>query len=74
MNTKRMTLGDAIKKRRKELGMTQKEVAQKACIDPVTVSVFERNARKISLDIFLSIVYALDMQVELTSIDGDEKE
>lgn len=61
-----MTLGygDIIRKRRQELGMTQKEVADAACVHRNTVKNFELNGNG-NLDCFLSILDALFLRVDI---------
>lgn len=61
-----MTLGygDIIRKRRKELGMTQKELADAACVHLSTVKNFERSGSG-NLDCFLSILGALFLRVDI---------
>ncbi len=63
-------IGKQIRRRRRELGMTQMEAAEKACTTHCTVSNVERGARNTSIDIYLSILKALDLEIELQSPSG----
>ena len=65
-----MTLGygDIIRKRRKELGMTQKELADAARVHRTTVKNFESNGGG-HLDCFLSILDALFLRVDIQEVN-----
>lgn len=65
--------GDIIRKRRKELGMTQKELADAACVHLSTVKNFERSGSG-HLDCFLSIMYALQLQIYIIDADWGDGE
>lgn len=56
-------LGAIARERRKELGMTQREVADRACCDQSTVKVFESRKRGIGMDNAMSILGALGLKI-----------
>lgn len=57
--------GAIARARRQELGLTQKEVGNRACCDKSTVKAFENNTRNIRLDCVLSIYKVLGMTLEV---------
>ena len=60
-----------IKSRRKELGFTQKDMAQKLEVAQVQYSKYENGKNEISLERFLRIVEVLDIEIHF-SMKGDE--
>ncbi len=69
----RISLGNRLKKRRKELGFTQKEVAGKSGISVSYLNLIENNRRDISGKILKNIASALELNVnQLTGI-ADER-
>ena len=56
--------GDFIRQRRKELHLTQQEVADKAMVHRTTVIDVEKN-RPVHIDIFLSVIDAVGLKMEL---------
>lgn len=57
--------GAIAKARRQELGLTQREVGNRACCDKSTVKAFENNTRTIRLDYVLSIYKVLGLTLEV---------
>ena len=60
-----------IRQRRKELQMTQQEVADRAKVHRVTVIGIEKD-RPVNIDLFLSVVDAVELKMELTEKEVDE--
>lgn len=56
--------GKFIADRRKELGMTQKALAEKLCITPKAVSRWERCAGYPDIEILQSLADALDISMD----------
>ena len=59
-----MNYGDFIRQRRKELRLTQREVADKAMVHRTTVIDIEKD-RPVHTDIFLSVIDAVGLKMEL---------
>lgn len=57
--------GAIAKAKRQELGLTQREVGNRACCDKNTVKAFENNTRSVRLDCVLSIYKVLGMTLEV---------
>ena len=55
-------IGDALRQRRKELGLTQQQAASLAGISRGYLSEIERGGRDLSVTIFLEIARALQLQ------------
>lgn len=62
-------IGQNIRKRRKELGMTQEKLAEKASLHPVYISQVEGASRAITIKALLPIAKALG--VKLRDLVGD---
>jgi len=56
-------LGDAIRQRRDESGMSQEKLAEKASLHPVYIGKIERGEQWISLHALLRIAKALGVRV-----------
>lgn len=56
-------LGTIARTRRQELGLLQREVADRACCCQSTVKAFESRKRGINMDIAMSILGALGLKV-----------
>ena len=54
-----MTIGENIQKRRKAFGLTQKELAEKVGVAPITIQQYERNVRIPKIEILKKIGMAL---------------
>ena len=54
-----MTIGQSIQKKRKSLGMTQKELAEKVGVATITIQQYERNVREPKFEIVKRIAKAL---------------
>jgi len=59
----RKLLGDSIRKFRKEAGLSQEKLAEKADLHPVYVSALERGVKTISVDALMRIVGALGVRL-----------
>ena len=59
------TLGEAIKKRRKELGITQPHLAELAQVSTNTIYKIERGQGNPSLDVLHKIAEVLGMELKL---------
>lgn len=57
----RSLVGDRIRDRRLELGLTQRELSRRTGITAVSVSIIERGARDVCLDALTRIAKALDL-------------
>jgi len=55
--------GTLVRIRRKEFGLTQRQVADMACCHRQTVGALENNAKSINTDCFLSILEALGLKL-----------
>jgi transcriptional regulator with XRE-family HTH domain len=62
-------IGDNIRRFRKERGMTQERLAEKADLHPVYVSQVERADRAVTIAVFLRITKALG--IKLRDVVGD---
>lgn len=61
-----MTVGESIQEKRKSLGMTQKELAEKVGVATITIQQYERNVREPKFEIVKRIAKALGVsQFEL---------
>jgi transcriptional regulator with XRE-family HTH domain len=56
-------IGDNIRRFRKERGMTQERLAEKADLHPVYVSQVERADRAVTIDVLLRITKALGIKL-----------
>jgi len=56
----RRILGEALRKLRKEAGLTQEKLAEKAELSSVFISEVERGEKTVSVDSLMRIVQALD--------------
>jgi len=62
----------ALKNRRLKLGISQRELAERAGVGTTTVFNLEQGSCKVQLDIFLQVLAALDMiPQQVLEIDGD---
>ena len=59
-----MQLGPCIKSRRKNLGMTQKQLAKNVGVTDVTISRYENGEREPSFTEFIKLCEVLGMKVE----------
>lgn len=67
-------LGNGIRRRRQEIGMSQEKVAEKVGISVNTVSRIEGGQSAMSIEIFIKIVQTLDMDAnELLGVNSLEK-
>jgi transcriptional regulator with XRE-family HTH domain len=55
----RRLLGDAIRVRRKQAGLSQEKLAEKSDLHPVYISALERGVKTISVDKLIGIAKAL---------------
>ncbi len=69
----RISLGNRLKKRRKELGLTQKEVAERSGISVSYLNLIENNRRDISGKILKSIAGSLELNVHQLTGVADER-
>lgn len=65
-----MTLGQKIKHRRKELGYTQEELAQKTQTSQSYISRLEKDDFNASTQMIVNIAVALDMSIDYLLLDG----
>lgn len=61
----RRRLGDAIRFHRKQAGLSQEKLAEKADLHPVYVSAVERGAKTISMDSLMRIARSLKVRVRV---------
>ena len=61
-------LGAIAKDKREKLGLTQQQVADKACVDKGTVKAFEGNKRSVGLDHILSIFDVLGLRLTVEEV------
>jgi transcriptional regulator with XRE-family HTH domain len=61
MNTYKENFGNAIKKRRSELGITQEKLAELSKLHRTYIADIERGVRNVSLENILKIIKALDL-------------
>ena len=59
-------LQTAISERRKELKMTQTDVAEEYCLRQATVSHFENDCEKSSIGLLFKLIAALDLELHIT--------
>jgi len=59
----RRILGEAIRVCRKQAGLSQEKLAEKAELHPVYVSAVERGAKNISMDALIRIAKAVGVRV-----------
>ncbi|QTE38492.1 helix-turn-helix transcriptional regulator [Mucilaginibacter gossypii] len=64
-------IGKACADRRKELGYTQKEIADKAGTSQQYIQLFESGKQNIGFRLFIAILGCLDMHIDLMAKDGD---
>jgi y4mF family transcriptional regulator len=60
----RRLLGDAIRDRRKHMGLTQETMAEKAGLSVVFISLLENGHRTISVDSLLKIARVLNVDLK----------
>ena len=60
----RRVLGEAIRAFRKQAGLSQEKLAEKADLHPVYVSAVERGVKTISMDALVRIAKALQVRVQ----------
>jgi transcriptional regulator with XRE-family HTH domain len=63
-------IGDALRQRRKELGLTQQQAASLAGISRGYLSEIERGGRDLSVTILLEIARALQLQCPWVPVDA----
>ncbi len=61
---KEMTLGEKIKYRRKELGLSQEEVAERLSVTRQMLSYYENDSVDMKMSVFLEISAALEVSPE----------
>ena len=59
-----------IKTRRKELGLTQAELADRAMVNRLTVWGYENNKYRMTLDILMTILDALGLKLDVIEQEG----
>jgi y4mF family transcriptional regulator len=62
--THRRLLGDAIRARRKHMDLTQEEMAEKAGLSVVFISLLENGHRTVSVDSLLKIARVLNVDLK----------
>ena len=67
-----MQLGPYIKSRRKNLGMTQKQLAKNVGVTDVTISRYENGEREPSFTEFIKLCEVLGMRIE-DFIESEDK-
>ena len=67
-----MQLGSYIKSRRKNLGMTQKQLAKNVGVTDVTISRYENGEREPSFTEFIKLCEVLGMRIE-DFIESEDK-
>lgn len=65
-----MTLGQKIRNRRKELGYTQEELAQKTQTSQSYISRLEKDDFNASTQMIISIAVTLDVSIDYLLLDG----
>lgn len=63
-------IGAIAKDKRQELGLSQQQVADMACVDKGTVKAFEGNKRSVGLDHILSIFGVLGLKIVVEDDNG----
>ncbi len=66
--------GNLVRTRRKELKMSQQELAELACVNRKTIIAMEREARNTRLDVFLSVLNALDLKLDIFAIEEEQED
>lgn len=61
-------IGAIAKGKRQELGLSQQQVADMACVDKGTVKAFEGNKRSVGLDHILSIFGVLGLKLTVEEV------
>ncbi len=64
--------GDVIRARRKELKMSQRELAELACVHRETVLTLEKNSKNTRIDCFISVLNALGLKLDIVEIGGEK--
>jgi transcriptional regulator with XRE-family HTH domain len=59
----RRALGEAIRIHRRQVGLSQEKLAEKADLHPVYISTVERGVKTISVDALMRIAKALNVHV-----------
>lgn len=66
-----MTIGQNIQMLRKEAGFTQRELAEKIAVAPITIQQYERDVREPSFETIEKIATALGVEcVDVFAVDG----
>lgn len=66
-----MTIGQNIQMLRKEAGLTQKELAEKIAVAPITIQQYERDVREPSFETIEKIATALGVEwIDVFAVDG----
>ena len=66
-----MTIGQNIQMLRKEAGLTQKELAEKIVVAPITIQQYERDVREPSFETIEKIATALGVEwIDVFAVDG----
>jgi len=71
-DTAQELIGEFIAERRKELGYTQKQLANKAGCQTHHLGNFEKGKQNIGFRLLIAILGCLDMHIELRPKDGDK--
>jgi transcriptional regulator with XRE-family HTH domain len=58
-------LGELLRRRREELGLSQRDVAHRAGVSHPAIARVEAGRRRISLELFQRVADALDLQLTL---------
>lgn len=69
-----MSVGERIKKRRIELGISQTQLAKKASLTSASISQFESGSRKPSFDVISKLALALEVNTDYLLGNNYEKE
>ena len=67
-------LGVALKRRRRELGLTQKKVAELTCLRQATISRLESSEGNVQLDTLLRLLGILDLEMAVRSRNPEDDE
>jgi transcriptional regulator with XRE-family HTH domain len=65
-------IGRACADRRKDIGYTQAELAEKAGTHQHHIANFENGKQNVTFRIFIAILGCLDMHIDLMAKDGDK--
>ena len=68
-----MSVGERIKNRRIELGITQTQLAKKASLTSASISQFESGSRKPSFDVISKLALALEINTDYLLGNNHEK-